>query len=168
MNLPVSHASKDIRASKGEIDIPFARPLLGEEEREAVTRVLSGHVLTHGPNTEKFEERFAELIGVSEAVAVSSCTAALHLSLLGHGIEAGDDVIVPAMTHVATVHAVEHCGARPVFADVSRSTGNIGPAHLEAAITPRTKAIVVVHYLGENGGDKLVHGSGGISQPRAE
>jgi hypothetical protein len=91
MNLPVRHASTGARASKSDIDIPFARPMLGEEEQEAVARVLSGHVLTHGPYIEKFEQRFAELIGVSEAVAVSSCTAALHLSLLGLGIEAGDD-----------------------------------------------------------------------------
>lgn len=129
-------------------DLPFGRPILGDEERAAVTEVLSGHILTHGPRCMAFEQRFAERIGVEHAIATSSCTAALQLSLMALGIKPGDEVIVPAETHVATAHAVEHCGARPIFVDVERATGNIDPRLVEAAITEKTKAIMVVHYLG--------------------
>jgi len=128
--------------------IPFGRPILGEEEKLAVLEVLDGHVLTHGPKCKKFEEIFADYIGVKHAITTSSCTTALHLSLLGLGVGAGDEVIVPAETHVATAHSVEHVGARPIFVDVQRETGNINPNLIERAITERTKAITVVHYLG--------------------
>ncbi len=129
-------------------DLPFARPVLGEEEKAAVVEVLSGHMLTHGPRCAEFERRFAELIGVEHAVTMSSCTTALHLSLMALDIGPGDEVIVPAETHVATAHAVEHCGARPIFADVERETGNIDPERVRAAITAKTRAIMPVHYLG--------------------
>ena len=88
------------------------------------------------------------MIGVQHAVTVSSCTTGLQLCLMAIGVKAGDEVIVPAETHVATAHVVEHLGARPIFVDVERATGNIDPAKIEAAITPRTRAIMVVHYLG--------------------
>ncbi len=129
-------------------DIPFGRPMIGDEERAAVDEVLRGHMLTHGPRCADFERRFAELIGVKHAVATSSCTTALHLALVALDIGPGDEVIVPAETHVATAHVVEHCGARPLFADVSRATGNIDPDAVRAAIGPKTRAIIVVHYLG--------------------
>jgi len=128
--------------------IPFGRPMLDEAEKAAVNQVLSGHILTHGPSCAEFERKFAERLGVAHAITTSSCTTALHLSLLALNIGPGDEVIVPAETHVATAHAVEHVGARPIFVDVQRATGNIDPALVEAAITDRTKAIMVVHYLG--------------------
>lgn len=128
--------------------ISFGRPILGEAEQVAMAKVLSGTVLTHGPQCAAFEARFAELIGVRHAITTSNCTTALHLALIAHDIGPGDEVIVPAMTHVATAHSVEHCGARPVFVDVDRATGNIDPAGIRAAITPRTRAVMVVHYLG--------------------
>ncbi len=128
--------------------IPFGRPLLDAEEIEAVTRVLSGPTLVHGPVSHAFEQRFAERIGTRHAVALSSCTAGLHLSLLVNDVGPGDAVAVPAMTHVATAHAVEFCGARPRFVDVEADSGNIDPEDLAAAVTPELKAIMVVHYLG--------------------
>jgi perosamine synthetase len=129
-------------------EIPFGRPMIGAEEKAAMNEVLSGHILTHGPRCLEFEEKFADLIGVKHAVTTSSCTTALHLSLMAIGVDKDDEVIVPAETHVATAHAVEHQSAKPVFVDVERETGNISPDLIEAAITPRTKAIIVVHFLG--------------------
>jgi dTDP-4-amino-4,6-dideoxygalactose transaminase len=126
----------------------FARPLLGEEEKEAVNRVLSGPILVHGPKAHEFEEAFAAFTRAPFAVSVSSCTAALHLAYFYLGIGPGDEVIVPAQTHVATAHAVELCGAKPVFVDAEIRTGNIDLDRIEKAIGPRTKAISIVHFLG--------------------
>jgi len=128
--------------------IPFGRPMLGAEEAAAVAQVLAGPQLVHGPVARDFEQAFAARAGVDHAVSLSSCTAGLHLSLLASGIGPGDAVLVPAMTHVATAHAVEHCGATPVFVDVDPKSGNIDPERLSAAITPDTRAAIVVHYLG--------------------
>jgi perosamine synthetase len=128
--------------------IPFGSPILGEEEIDAARQVLSGTQLVHGPRAADFERRFAERAGATHGITASSCTAALHLSLLALGVGPGDSVIVPAMTHVATAHAVEHCGARPVFADADPATGNIDPDAVAAAIDATTKAVMVVHYLG--------------------
>lgn len=112
-------------------------------------RVLEGPILAHGPECKSFEEEFAAFIGDGcHAVAVSSCMAALHLSYLGFGIGRGDEVIVPAQTHVATVNAVEAVGATPVFADCDPLTGNLTAATIEPLITERTRAISVVHFLG--------------------
>ena len=122
--------------------------MLDAEEIEAVTRVLSGPTLVHGPVSHEFEQLFAERIGTRRAVSVSSCTAGLHLSLLVNDVGPGDAVAVPAMTHVATAHAVEFCGARPRFVDVEADSGNIDPEDLAEAVTPALKAIMVVHYLG--------------------
>ena len=128
--------------------IPFGRPMLGPEEIEAVTRVLAGPQLVHGPVSEAFESAFAARVGVAHAVTLSSCTAGLHLALYAHGVGPGDQVVVPAMTHVATAHAVEFCGAEPVFADVDPASGNIDPEQLAQTLGPRTRAVIVVHYLG--------------------
>ncbi len=128
--------------------IPFGRPMLGQEEREAVLSVLDGPQLVHGPVAAQFETEFAERAQTEFAITVSSCTAGLYLGLLTHGVGPGDEVIVPAMTHVATAHSVELLGAKPVFADVSPESGNIDPAAVKAAVTERTRAIIVVHYLG--------------------
>ena len=129
--------------------IPFGRPWITEEDQQAVLAVLQSPVLTHGPQGNAFETEFARFLGEDcYCIAVSSCMAALHLAYLQMGIGPGDEVIVPAQTHVATVHAVEWVGARPVFVDCELRTGNLDIARVEAAITPRTKAIGLVHFLG--------------------
>jgi perosamine synthetase len=130
-------------------DIPFGRPMIGEEERTAVLEVLASPQLVHGPRAHAFEEAFAAMIGPGgHATTVSSCTAGLHLTYMHLGLGPGDEVIVPAETHVATAHAVEVTGARPVFVDCDRASGNIDVSAIEGALTPRTKAISVVHYPG--------------------
>ncbi len=129
--------------------IPFGRPWITDDDIAAVTKVLSGHILTHGPEGKAFEAEFARFMGGdAHCVTVSSCMAALHLSYLHLGVGPGDEVIVPAQTHVATVHAVEMVGARPVFADCDPATGNMTPAAIRAAITERTRAVGIVHFAG--------------------
>jgi len=128
--------------------IPFGRPWITEAERNAVLGVLAGDVLTHGPQAHEFEKEFAAALGGGHALTLSNGTAALHLAYWQLGIGAGDEVIVPAQTHVATVHAVEVVGARPIFVDCDRATGNMTPEAIEAAITPRTRAIGLVHFVG--------------------
>jgi perosamine synthetase len=129
-------------------NIVFGKPLIGDEERRAVLEVMSGIQLVHGPRAKKFETDFSALVGGGHTLTTASCTAGLHLAYLHLGIGAGNEVIVPAQTHVATAHSVEYTGAKPVFVDSDISTGNIDVAQIESAITPRTKAISVVHYLG--------------------
>ena len=129
-------------------NIPFARPIIGDEELAVAAEVLSGHVMVHGPRIHQFEEAFAHWAGADASVAVSSCTAGLHLAYFYLGLGPGDEVICPAMTHVATCHAVEFVGAKPVFVDAEPRTGNIDIDRIEAAITPKTKALSLVHYLG--------------------
>lgn len=129
-------------------NIPFGQPMIGEEERRAVLEVLSGSILVHGPRASQFEQDFAAFTGAEHAVSVASCTAGMHLLYFALGIGPGDEVIVPAQTHVATAHAVELTGARAVFVDSDLTTGNIAIDRIEAAISPRTRAIAVVHYLG--------------------
>ncbi|WP_339859751.1 DegT/DnrJ/EryC1/StrS family aminotransferase [Thalassospira alkalitolerans] len=126
--------------------IPFGKPLLGDEEKQAVVDVLDGPQLVHGPVAVEFENRFANRLGVSEAITVGSCTAGLHLGLHIHDIGAGDEVIVPALSHVATAHCVEYCKAKPVFVDVLPENGNINPILLPDG--ENIKAIIPVHYLG--------------------
>jgi perosamine synthetase len=128
--------------------IPFGMPMIGEEERSAVLDVLSGPILVHGPRATQFEADFAAFTGAPHAVSVSSCTAGMHLIWFARGLGPGDEVIVPAMTHVATAHAVALTGATPVFVDAEPKTGNIEIGAIEAAITPRTRGIAIVHYLG--------------------
>jgi dTDP-4-amino-4,6-dideoxygalactose transaminase len=129
--------------------IPFARPWITDLERQAVLEVLQGDILTHGPQNHAFEEEFSRFVGpTAHCVAVSSCMAALHLAYLQLGIGPGDEVIVAAQTHVATAHAVEVVGARPIFLDCEPATGNIDPQQLEGLITPRTRAIGLVHFVG--------------------
>jgi len=129
-------------------NIPFGKPIIGDEEKRAVMEVLNDPILVHGPRSKEFENDFAAYTTASNAVSVSSCTAALHLSYFYYGLGDGDEVIVPAMTHTATAHAVELCGAKPVFVDSERETGNIDIDQIEPVITKRTKAISIVHYLG--------------------
>ncbi|NMM46325.1 DegT/DnrJ/EryC1/StrS family aminotransferase [Rhodospirillaceae bacterium KN72] len=127
--------------------IPFGKPQLDDAAFDAVRAVLESGMLVHGTVTPAFEDAFAARIGAKEAVAVSSCTAGLHLTLFVRGIGPGDRVAVPAMTHVATAHSVELQGAEPVFIDVDPATGNMDPAKLEAVDGPLA-AIMPVHYLG--------------------
>ncbi|MBZ0216187.1 MAG: aminotransferase class I/II-fold pyridoxal phosphate-dependent enzyme, partial [Fimbriimonadaceae bacterium] len=133
-----------------ERKIDFARPMLDDVVRDAVMRVLSGTTLVHGPVTHEFERLFADRAGAKHAITVSSCTAGLHLGLFVQGIGTGDQVAVPAFTHVATAHAAAFCGADPLFVDVEPDTGNMDPVMLEEALatTQRVKAITVVHFLG--------------------
>ncbi len=128
--------------------IPFGKPVIGNEEINAVTQVLSGSILTHGPLVKEFEATFARYAGAQYAIAVSSCTAALHLAYVCLGLKPGDEVIVPAETHVATAHAVELVGAKAVFVDAERNTGNIDIDQIETHINKQTRAISIVHYLG--------------------
>ena len=131
-----------------EMKIPFGKPILEEEEKQAVQEVLSGPILVHGPKSEQFENAFGEFTSAPHAISVSSCTAGMHLIYHALGFGPGDEVIVPSQTHVATAHAVELTGARPVFVDVNIDSGNMDVNILESLITPRTKALAVVHYLG--------------------
>lgn len=128
--------------------VPFGRPMIGDEEKKAVLNVLDGPTLVHGPVAKQFEADFARLTGSPHAVSVSSCTSALHLVYFSLGLGPGDEVIVPAQTHTATAHAVELVGAKPVFVDCELETGNIDLDILESFVTPRTKAVSVVHFLG--------------------
>lgn len=129
-------------------NIPFGMPLIGKEEKDAVMEVLSGPTLVHGPRAKDFEVKFAQFSGAEYSTSVASCTAALHLSYFYIGLGVGDEVIVPAQTHNATAHAVELCGAKPIFVDAEPETGNIDITQIEKHITPRTKAISLVHFLG--------------------
>src|SRR5215467_3725788 len=128
--------------------IPSAYPLLGAEEQEAVLRVLGSGQLAQGEQVAAFEKRFAALCQVRFACAVSSGTAALHLALLAHGIGPGDEVITTPFSFAATANTILLVGATPVFVDIEPDTYNIDPALVEAAITPRTKAIMPVHLYG--------------------
>jgi perosamine synthetase len=128
--------------------IPFGRPLLGDEEKRTVLEILSNPILVHGPRAEQFEHDFAAFCKAPHAVSVANCTAAMHLVWFTEGIGPGDEIIVPAQTHVATAHAVELVGGTSVFVDADKATGNVSADAIAQAITPRTKGITVVHYLG--------------------
>lgn len=127
----------------------FHRATIGPEEEAEVVAALRSGWLTTGPRTKEFEKRFAAYAGAKHAVAMNSCTAALHVSLAALGVGPGDEVIVPPITWCSTANVVVHVGARPVFADVLRETFLIDPESVRKRITPRTKAIVPVHYVGQ-------------------
>jgi dTDP-4-amino-4,6-dideoxygalactose transaminase len=129
-------------------EIPFGRPWIDDAEKKAVLDVLSGPILTHGPQGKQFEARFQTFMGGGFAATTSSCMASLHLASYYFKLGPGDEVIVPAQTHVATVHAIDIVGATPIFADCNPKTGNMEASNIEPLITPRTKAISVVHYVG--------------------
>ena len=132
-----------------EYNIPLFNLNFDEEEEKAVMEVLKSKWISSGPKCNELEEKFAAMLGVKYAIAVSSCTAALHLAMLAMGLGEGDEVIVPSLTFVATVNAVRYTGATPVFCDIEgKEQITIAPEQIEALITPKTKAIVVMHYAG--------------------
>lgn len=128
--------------------MPYGRHWVGEEEVQAVLEVLTSGYLTTGPQVERFEEEFRRYLGAKYTVATSSCSAALHLSLMALDLKPGDEVITTVFTFVATANAILHVGATPVFVDIDSETYNLDPAQVRERITPRTKAIMVVHYGG--------------------
>lgn len=129
-------------------EVPFYRPDIGEEEIAAVVDAIRSGWLSVGPRTVEFERVFAEYVGARHALAFNSCTAALHLGLLTLGLQPDDEVITTTLTFAATGATIIHAGGRPVLADCSDDTLNIDPADLERRITPRTRAIVPVHFAG--------------------
>lgn len=128
--------------------IPVARPLLGEAEVAAMADVVASGWVAQGPRVAAFERAFAEQVGAEHAVAVSSCTTALHLALVLAGVGAGDEVVVPSLSFIATANAARYVGAKPVFTDVDAGSLNVTAATVEAAITPSTRAVIVVHQAG--------------------
>jgi UDP-4-amino-4-deoxy-L-arabinose-oxoglutarate aminotransferase len=128
--------------------LPFSRPSIGDEEIAAVEQVLRSGWITTGPKSQALEEQFADYVRCKHAVALSSATGGMHITLLALGIGPGDEVITPSQTWVSTANVISLLGATPVFVDVDRDTLMTDAARIEAAITPRTKAIIPVHYAG--------------------
>ncbi len=128
--------------------VPYALPDIREEEIQQVVEALRSGWITTGPKVAEFERRFGDYVGSPHALALNSCTAALHLALLGAGVGNGDEVITTPLTFCATVNTIIHTGAKPVLADVEPETLCLSPQAVKAKITPRTKAILPVHYAG--------------------
>jgi len=128
--------------------IPVMRPWLGQEEAAAAAEAVASGWIAQGPRVQEFEEAFAAAVGAPHAVAVSSCTAALHLALIAVGIGPGDEVIVPSLSFIATANAVRYVGAQPVFADVDLVTQNLVPETVESHLTGRTRAVILVDQAG--------------------
>lgn len=131
------------------INVPFHRPDITDADIVAVAKTLRSGWLTMGERVAAFEEALKDLTDAKHVIAVNSCTAALHLALVAHGVGPGDEVIVPSLTFAATGNVVEHAGATPVLVDVQERSGNIDPEQVAAAITPKTKAIIPVHFAGQ-------------------
>jgi dTDP-4-amino-4,6-dideoxygalactose transaminase len=130
------------------VTIPVMRPWIGEAEAAAAAAAVASGWVAQGPRVAQFEAAFAEAIGVEHAVAVSSCTAGLHLALVAAGIGPGDEVVVPSLSFIATANAVRYVGAQPVFADVDEATQNLVPETVEPQLTERTRAVILVDQGG--------------------
>ncbi|MEZ0108693.1 dTDP-4-amino-4,6-dideoxygalactose transaminase [Catenulispora sp. EB89] len=128
--------------------IPVMIPWLGEEEAEAAAEAVRSGWVAQGPRVAEFERAFAAEVGAAHGVAVSSGTTALHLGLVALGVKAGDEVVVPSLSFIATANAARYVGATPVFADVDLTTGNLTPETITAVLTPRTRAVILVHQGG--------------------
>jgi dTDP-4-amino-4,6-dideoxygalactose transaminase len=129
--------------------LPIAKPDLSDADIAEVVDTLSSGWLVYGPKTQRFEQQLREYTGAEHALAVSSCTAGMHVALLACGVGPGDEVITSPLTFPATANVIVHCGATPVLADISRDDLQIDPKQVERMITPRTKAIMPVHYAGQ-------------------
>lgn len=132
----------------GAMKVPITRPALGSDEAAALADPLATGWIVQGPKVREFEGAFCELSRAPHALATTSCTTALHLALAVLGVGAGDEIVVPSFTYVASANVVEQCGATTVFVDVDSRTFNMDPAALETALSPRTRAIMVVHLFG--------------------
>ena len=128
--------------------IPMAKPIIGEEEKKAVLEVLDSGIITQGPRVKEFENGFAKMCGVKHAIATTSGTTALHLVLLAYDIGPGDEVITSPFTFIASANSILFVGAKPVFVDIDPKTFNMNVSQIEAAITPKTKAILPVQLYG--------------------
>ena len=137
--------------------LPYAAPLIGEEEIAEVVATLRSDWITTGPKVARFEGTFAAAVSAPAALALNSCTAGLHTALVVSGVGPGDEVITTPLTFAATVNVVEHVGARPVLVDVEPDTLTIDPEHIAAAITPHTRAIIPVHYAGHPAEMEPIH-----------
>src|SRR5579862_8045165 len=132
---PMKNKSPDLR-------VPFHRADIGDDEIAAVASVIRSGWLTMGEKTFQFEQEFAQYVGASHAIAVSSCTAALHLALEAIGLKPGDEVLIPTTTFTATAEAVTYLQGKPVLVDVDPVSMNIDPQDVKRRITPRTRAII--------------------------
>lgn len=140
--------------------LPFSRPAMGDAELAAVDEVLRSGWITTGPKNQQLEQAFCQLTGNRHAIAVSSATAGMHVTLMALGIGPGDEVITPSLTWVSTLNMIVLLGATPVMIDVDRDTLMVTPELIEAAITPRTKAIIPVHYAGAPADIDAIHALG--------
>jgi dTDP-4-amino-4,6-dideoxygalactose transaminase len=140
---------EELKNTLNEMQVPFHRAPVGEEEVQAVSEVIRSGWLTMGPKTFEFEKEFAKYVGAQHAIAVSTGTAALHLSLEAAEVQTGDEVLLPTTTFTATAEAVTYVGARPVLVDIDPVSMNIDPEDASQRITPKTKAIVPVHLAGQ-------------------
>ncbi|MBE9020072.1 DegT/DnrJ/EryC1/StrS family aminotransferase, partial [Chroococcidiopsidales cyanobacterium LEGE 13417] len=129
-------------------NIPIAKPWMGEAEADAAKRAILSGWVTQGPEVAAFEQEFAAYVGAKSACAVSNCTTALHLALLAVGVKPGDEVVTVSHSYIATANSIRYCGALPVFVDIEPHTYNINPTLIEAVVSERTRAILVVHQMG--------------------
>jgi len=128
--------------------VPITRPFFSDDEAKRIAQVLASGWVTQGPQVQEFEKSFAQYVGSKHAIAVSSCTTALHLSLIAAGIGPGDEVICPSFSFIATANAITYVGAKPVFADIDASTWNLDLKDVQNRVTPKTKAVLLVHQIG--------------------
>src|SRR5438045_2901567 len=137
--------------------IPIIRPFLGAEEAAAASEAIASGWVAQGPRVAEFERNFAARVGATQAIAVSSCTTGLHLAMHLLGLGAGDEVVVPSLSFIATQNAVRYVGATPVFCDVEEATQNISAATVEPCLTPATRAVMVVHQGGIPADVRAIH-----------